>query len=372
MKKKIYNQIKKLPCHSGIYKYYDKYNQILYIGKSINIKKRVESYFYNNHSSIRIRNLVSKIFKIKFIITNNENDALLLENNLIKKFNPKYNIKLKDDKNFVWICIKKERFPKIFITYNLINDGSQYYGPYKSIKTAKYILKLINDLYPLRTCDLNLSRHNIIYKKYKVCFEYYIKNCKGPCEGLQSEFDYMNNIKNIKNIINGNFKKTLLIMNNKMKLMSANLFFEKAQIIKKEIDFLKKHQSNSIIVNYKNINIDFFSIISNRNFSCINFIKTIKGNVIECFNSIIRKKNNETEKQSLLLKITYFRKIFFSVSKEICTSIDLKIKIPGIKFSKPKKGYKKKIIEISIKNAMLYFNKFKKKNNSKREDSFSF
>ena len=237
-------QLKTLPNSPGVYQYFDKDDTILYIGKANNLKKRVASYFTKNHEYGKTRILVKKIASIKHIVVATETDALLLENNLIKKYQPRYNVMLKDDKTYPWICIKKEAFPKVFLTRNIIKDGSEYYGPYTSVRTVKAFLSLIKELYPLRSCAYDLSKKNIDSNKYKVCLEYHIKNCKGACEGLQTENNYLEDIKAIRNIIKGNFKESLQRFNDLMLDFATKMEFEEAQKIKeKEIAAGRKTKS---------------------------------------------------------------------------------------------------------------------------------
>ena len=292
-------QLKTLPNQPGVYQYYDKDGGILYIGKAKNLKKRVSSYFTKNHDYGKTKVLVKKIASVKHIVVTSETDALLLENNLIKKYQPRYNVMLKDDKTYPWICIKKESFPRVFLTRNVIRDGSEYFGPYTSVRTAKALLSLIKELYPLRTCAYDLSNKNIENKKYKVCLEYHIKNCKGACESLQLETDYIEDIKEIKNIIKGNFKDSLLKFNSLMLKFAANTEFEEAQKIKEKIDLLSNYQAKSTVVNPTITNVDIFSIISDESFAYVNFFKVNNGAIIQSHTAEIKKKLDEDDKQLL-------------------------------------------------------------------------
>jgi len=253
-------QIKTLPNQPGVYQYYDKNGKLMYVGKAKNLKKRVSSYFTKQHDSGRIRVMVKKIAEIKHIVVNTETDALLLENNLIKKHNPRYNIMMRDDKSYPWICIKNERFPRIFPTRRVIKDGSEYYGPYTSMKTVGTLLDLIRGLYLPRTCRYDLSEEKIEAGKYKVCLEYHLGNCKGPCEGLQDEEEYNENIKAIREIIKGNFKDSLSNFKSQMKAHAENMEFEEAQRIKDKIDVLERYQSKSTVVNPKISNVDVLAL----------------------------------------------------------------------------------------------------------------
>ena len=262
-------QISTLPNSPGVYQYYDKNGKLLYVGKAKNLKKRVSSYFNKTHDNARTRLLVRKIKNIKHIVVANETDALLLENNLIKKYQPRYNVMLKDDKSYPWICIKNERFPRVFPTRRVIKDGSEYYGPYTSMKMVHTLLDLIRGLYPLRTCNYDLSEEKIRNGKYKVCLEYHLHNCAGPCEGKQAEKDYQENIDAIRNIIKGNFKDSLSRFKKQMKQHAADLQFEDAQRIKEKIDVLENYQSKSTVVNPKINNVDVFSIVSDESYGYV-------------------------------------------------------------------------------------------------------
>ena len=346
-------QIKTLPDSPGVYQYYDKDDQLLYVGKAINLKKRVSSYFNKTQENGKTRVLVSKICKIQHIVVASETDALLLENNLIKKYQPRYNVMLKDDKTYPWICIKKEKFPRVFLTRKVIKDGSEYFGPYTSVKTAKALLDLIQELFQLRSCNFDLSNSNIENKKYKVCLDYHIGNCKGPCEGYQTSKDYDVNIKAIKNIIKGNYKSSLDAFQKLMFEFSEKMEFEEAQKIKDKLDLLVNYQSRSTVVNPSINNVDVFSIISDESFGYVNFFKIANGSIIQSHTTEIKKKLDETDKELLELSIIEIRQRFNSVSKEIYVpfSVDLG---EELKVTVPKLGDKKRIIELSERNAKYY------------------
>ena len=346
-------QLKTLPNQPGVYQFYDKEGVILYIGKAKNLKKRVSSYFTKNHDSGKTKVLVKKISSIEHIVVNTETDALLLENNLIKKYQPRYNVLLKDDKTYPWICIKKENYPRVFLTRKVVRDGSEYFGPYTSIRTAKALLSLIKELYPLRTCAYDLSEKNIENKKYKVCLEYHIKNCKGACEGLQSETDYLDDIKEIRNIIKGNFKDSLQKFNDLMLKFSANTEFEEAHKIKEKMDLLANYQAKSTVVNPSITDVDVFSIISDESFAYVNFFKVNNGAIIQSHTVEIKKKLDEEDKHLLELAIIEIRQRFRSQSKEIY--VPLKVNVgDSIKISVPKLGDKRRIVELSLRNAKYY------------------
>jgi len=346
-------QIKTLPDSPGVYQYYDKDEKLLYVGKAINLKKRVSSYFNKTQENGKTRVLVSKICSVKHIVVASETDALLLENNLIKKYQPRYNVMLKDDKTYPWICIKKERFPRVFLTRKVIKDGSEYFGPYTSVKTARALLDLIQELYQLRSCNFDLSEANVENHKYKVCLDYHIGNCKGPCEGFQNSHDYDNNIKAIKNIVKGNFKSSLDAFQKIMFDFSEKMEFEEAQKIKDKLDLLVNYQSRSTVVNPSINNVDVFSIISDESFGYVNFFKIANGSIIQSHTTEIKKKLDESDKELLELSIIEIRQRFNSVSKEIYVPFDVDLGAQ-LKVTVPKLGDKKKIIELSQRNAKYY------------------
>jgi excinuclease ABC subunit C len=346
-------QVKTLPDSPGVYQYYDKEGKILYVGKAKNLKKRVASYFNKQQENGKTKVLVKKIASIQHIVVNTETDALLLENNLIKKYQPKYNVMLKDDKTYPWICIKKERFPRIFLTRNVIKDGSEYYGPYTSVRTAKALLDLIKELYTLRTCAYDLSKTNIESKKYKLCLEYHLGNCKAPCENLQTEENYLLDIDAIRNIIKGNFKESLEKFSELMQDFAARMEFEEAHKIKQKIDQLANYQSKSTVVNPSITNVDVFSVVSDESYAYVNFFKIVNGSIIQSHTSEIKKKLDETDKELLELAIIEIRQRFHSQSKEIYTPFLVNLG-DDIKVTVPKLGDKKRIVELSIRNARYY------------------
>lgn len=346
-------QIATLPDSPGVYQYYDKDDKLLYVGKAKNLKKRVSSYFTKNFDNNRTRILVKKIATIKHIVVQTETDALLLENNLIKNYQPRYNVLLKDDKSYPWICIKKERFPRVFSTRQVIRDGSEYYGPYTSMKTVHTLMDLIKGLYPLRNCNYDLSRKNIKAGKFKVCLEYHLGNCLGPCEGLFSEKEYMENIEAIRNIVKGNFKESLNKFKTQMKLLAEDLKFEEAQRIKEKIDILENYQSKSTVVNPKINNVDVFSIISDEGYAYVNFLQISHGSIIRSHTLEIKKKLDETNEELLLLAIVELRQRFNSFSKEIYVPFEVDLG-EDIKVHVPKLGDKKHILDLSERNAKYY------------------
>ncbi|MDP5230434.1 MAG: excinuclease ABC subunit UvrC [Cellulophaga sp.] len=346
-------QLSTLPENPGVYQFYDVEDKILYVGKAKNLKKRVSSYFTKNHDTGKTRVLVKKIRAIKHIVVPTESDALLLENNLIKKYRPRYNVLLKDDKSYPWICIKNERFSRIFPTRRHIKDGSEYFGPYTSMKTVRTLLDLIKSVYPLRTCSYDLSNEKIESGKYKRCLEYHLGNCKAPCEDLQSLEEYQKQVDDIREIIKGNFKSSLQYFKHQMKALAEEMRFEEAQIIKEKIDVLENYQVKSTVVNPKINNVDVFSIISDEAFAYINFFQLSHGSIIRSHTLEIKKKLDETDEELLELAIVEIRQRFSSHSKEIyvpfkvTTDLNLKVTVPIL-------GDKKRILELSERNAKLY------------------
>ena len=345
--------LKTIPNSPGVYQYYDADGNIIYVGKAKNLKKRVSSYFTKTHDYGKTRILVKKIADIKHIVVDTETDALLLENNLIKKYQPRYNVMLKDDKSYPWICIKKERFPRVFSTRRVIKDGSEYFGPYTSVKTVSTLLDLIKGLYQLRTCNYDLSPEKIKAGKYKVCLEYHLGNCKGACEGLETEEEYFENIKAIRQILKGNFKDSLQQFRIQMKQMSADMHFEDAQKVKEKIEILENYQAKSTIVNPKISIVDVFSIVSDESYGYVNFLQLSYGSIIRSHTLEIKKKLDETDKQLLELAITELRQRFNSNSKEIYVPFEVDLG-EDIKVTIPKLGDKKHILDLSIRNAKYY------------------
>lgn len=346
-------QISTLPESPGVYQYYDKDGKLLYVGKAINLKKRVASYFTKQHDNARTRLLVKKIANIKHIVVATETDALLLENNLIKKYQPRYNVMLKDDKSYPWICIKNERFPRVFSTRRLIKDGSEYYGPYTSMKTVHTLLDLIRGLYQLRTCNYDLSAEKIKAGKYKVCLEYHLGNCLGPCEDKQSLEDYNENIDAVRNIIKGNFKDSLNRFKKQMKTFAVNLHYEDAQRVKEKIDILENYQVKSTVVNPKINNVDVYSIVSDESYAYVNFLQISFGSIIRSHTMEIKKKLEESDKQLLELSVVELRQRFNSQSREIYVPFAIQTEA-GIKVTIPKLGDKKKILDLSERNAKYF------------------
>ncbi|RYD94122.1 MAG: excinuclease ABC subunit C, partial [Sphingobacteriales bacterium] len=288
-------QIQTLPDSPGVYQYFDKDEKLLYVGKAKNLKKRVMSYFNKVHEVGRTRVMVRKIVAIKHIVVPTESEALLLENNLIKRLQPRYNVMLKDDKTYPWICIKNEPFSRVFSTRNVIKDGSEYFGPYTSFRTVHTLLDLIKELYPLRTCNYDLTESNIRSGKFKVCLEYHIGNCKGPCEGHETLENYQNHVDQIREILKGNFKESLREFKKQMQTYAADMEFEKAQRMKNKIEVLENYQSRSMVANPKITNVDVFSIVADESAAYINYLQIMHGSVIRSHTLELKKKLDESD-----------------------------------------------------------------------------
>ncbi|UPQ80612.1 excinuclease ABC subunit UvrC [Flavobacterium azooxidireducens] len=346
-------QLQTLPDGPGVYQYYDKEGKILYVGKAKNLKKRVTSYFTKSHENYKTAVLVKKIVEIKHIVVLSEQDALLLENNLIKKLQPRYNINLKDDKTYPWICIKKEPFSRIFPTRKMIKDGSEYFGPYTNFKIVNTLLDLIKELYPLRTCNYDLNEQNIQNHKYKVCLEYHIGNCKGPCEGLETLENYQKHVDAIREILKGNFKESLKDFKQKMNAFAAEMQFEEAQKIKEKIEVLENYQAKSTILNPKLSNIDVFSIVSDETMAYVNFLQIAHGAIIRSHTLELKKKLDESDEELLELAVVELRERFHLTSKEIILPFELDFG-DKIKITVPQLGDKKQILELSQRNAKYH------------------
>lgn len=351
----ISDLIRTLPDQAGVYQFYDKNGTLLYIGKAKNLKKRVSSYFSRNkYESFKLKVLVNRIADLKYIVVESESDALLLENNLIKKYQPRYNILLKDDKTFPWICVKSEPYPRVFSTRTVINDGSKYYGPYTSAYAVKVLLNLIRQIYQLRTCKLALTEENIKAGKFKVCLEYHIGNCKGPCVGLQSEEDYGNSISQINNIIKGNLNDVIGFLKREMDQRAALFQFEEANKLKEKIEVLSRYQSKSTIVNSSIHDVEVFSIVSDEKEAFVNYLKVVKGAIIQAHTVEIRKKLDEEDEDLLAFAVTDIRNRIASNSKELILPLDLKDYYPDLRITVPRRGDKLKLLELSLRNAKTY------------------
>lgn len=346
-------QIQTLPDQPGVYQYFDKDEKILYVGKAKNIRKRVSSYFNKLHDNAKTNVLVRKIVSIKHIVVPTETDALLLENNLIKRLQPRYNVLLKDDKSYPWICIKREPFPRVFSTRRMVKDGSEYFGPYTSVKTVYTLLDLIKELYPLRTCNYDLSQTNIRSGKYKVCLEYHIGNCQGPCEEYETEASYDKKIVAIRDLLKGNFKENLKEFKVLMMNLASEMKFEEAQKIKVKIEALENYQSKSTIVNPKITNVDVFSIVSDEVAGYVNFLQVSHGAIIRSHTMELKKKLDETDSELLELAIIELRDRFNLLSKEVIVPFEVELG-EGVQITVPKLGDKKQLLDLSERNAKYY------------------
>jgi len=342
-----------MPSEPGVYQFFNKEDKIIYIGKAKNLKKRVASYFQKNVGSRKTKNLVKNIHEIKHIVVSTESDALLLENSLIKKYQPKYNILLRDDKTYPWIVIKKEAFPRVLTTRRVEKDGSEYFGPFTNYKTVRTIMGVFSTLYSLRTCHYDLKEKNIVEKKYKVCLEYHIGNCLGGCEGHQKEEDYDVYISNIRDFLKGNLSSSLNYFKNEMKTASDCLQFEKAQSAKEKIELLENYQSKSTVVSSKLNNIDVFSIISDSSHAYVNHLQVAFGRIVRFHNVEIKKKLEETDKKLLLMTLVNLRDKFNSKNNTVISNIKFD-KILDLKFIFPKTGDNKKLLDLSVRNATQF------------------
>jgi len=359
---------KNLPGQPGVYQFYDKHGTIIYVGKAKNLKKRVSSYFNRQKfDSYKLKILVGRVSDVKCIVVESESDALLLENTLIKKHQPRYNILLKDDKTFPWICIKKEPFPRVFSTRNVINDGSKYFGPFTSAYAVKILLTLIKQLYQLRNCKLSLTQENIHSRKFKVCLEYHIGNCKAPCVGKQSEEDYDKTISQIREIIKGNLSEVIGHLKQEMKDKADAFLFEEANLFKEKIEILSRYQSKSTIVNTSIHDVEVYSIVSDEKEAYVNYLKVVKGAVIQAHTVEIKKRLDEEDKDLLAFAITDLRNRMESSSKELILPLDLEGYFPEAKLTVPKRGDKLKLLELSRRNAFSYKMEKFKRNSARKE-----
>lgn len=343
-----------LPESPGIYQYLNEKGEIIYVGKAKNLKRRVSSYFNKEQQSVKTKVLVKQIHDIKYIVVENEQDALLLENSLIKKFQPRYNILLKDGKTYPWICIKNEFFPRVFKTRNLVKDGSKYYGPYTYGPAIKTILELIEQIFPLRTCKLDLTSESIHRKNYKVCLQYHIKKCAGCCEGLQSREEYDENIKKIKSILKGEISEIEDELKKEMIDYAENLQFEKAQKVKEKLEILAQYKSKSTIVNPLLTNIDTFAIEIDDNDAFINYLKVTNGTITQAYTLEYKIRTEEEKEEILASAIIELRNRFKSQSKEILLPFDINYELNGVTITVPQRGDKKKLLDLSIQNVKQY------------------
>lgn len=347
-------QLKTLPTEPGVYRYYDKDGALLYVGKAKNLKNRVLSYFNKSLQGYKTKLMVSKIHRLETTVVNSEYDALLLENNLIKEHQPFYNILLKDDKSYPWICIKKEPFPRVFLTRKVIKDGSEYYGPYAKIRQAKTLIDVIKNIYPLRTCNLLLSPEKIAQGKYKVCLEYHIKNCDGPCEGLETPEEYEEKLRAIRGIIKGDFRVAKEYLETEMFRYAGKLEFEKAQMTKEKLKTLEDYQTHTTIVSPNINDVDVFGMASDETTAYVNYFKIKNGSIVQSYTTEIKKMLEETDEEILEEVLVELRGKFDSHSNEIFLPFHLPLEIPNVKLIVPKVGDKKRIVELSEKNANEY------------------
>jgi excinuclease ABC subunit C len=347
-------KLRLLPEKPGIYQYFDASGTIIYVGKAKNLKKRVSSYFSKSHDNAKTTILVRKIEDIQYLVVETELDALLLENNLIKKYQPRYNIQLKDDKTYPWICIKKEPFPRVFTTRQVIRDGSQYFGPYANVKVMHTLLNLLKELYPLRTCSLDLAANKIVENRYKVCLEYHIGNCKGPCVGHQKQAEYDEYITQIQTILKGNISSVLTHLRKIMQEFAENYAFEEAQSVKEKIISLEKYQAKSTIVSPTVHEVDVVTLVSDEKNAFVNYLVINNGSIIHGFTAEVKKKLDETDAEILAYVLPEMRLRFDSQSKEVLLENELDLEIPGIQFFIPQRGDKKHLVELSARNAKFY------------------
>ena len=362
----IKEQVAVLPEKPGVYQYFDKLGTLIYVGKAKNLKKRVSSYFSKEHDHPKTRILVRKIVSIQHIVVSSEQDALLLENNLIKKYRPRYNIMLKDDKSYPWIVITNEPYPRVFHTRNVVKDGSTYFGPYANVRMSRFLLDMVKQLYRLRTCGLNLVQKEIAKGKYKVCLEYHIKNCEGPCIGLQTEDSYAQTILDIKNILRGNISEVMQVLKKRMQQLVSQLQFEEAKLIKEHIEMLERYQSKSTIVSPTITNVDVYSILDDIDVAYVNFLKVVNGGVIQVHTVEIKKQLDESPDELLGMAITEIRQKIPSTATEIIVPFEPDFKFDNVQYSIPQRGDKKQLLELSERN-VKYF-KLEKLKQLKRVD----
>lgn len=350
-----------IPLQPGIYKYYNNENELLYVGKAKSLRKRVSSYFSKTYVGYKTHELVKRIHHIEFTIVDSEQDAFLLENALIKEYKPKYNIELKDDKTYPFIVVKREPFPRIFLTRRKINDGSEYIGPFTSAGKVRELIEFVKQYIPLRSCKLNLSKENIQSGKFKVCLEYHLGNCKGPCEGLQSLEDYQNGIQQMRNILKGNLGSVIAQFKEEMQQQAMGLAFEKAEMIRKKIEHLENYQSSSVVVSKHLTNIDVFSIAKDDNKAFVNYLMVQNGTIVQTHSIPVETKLEETEEEVLVLVIGELRNTFNSMAKEIIVPFPIDYPDPSVLISIPKAGDKRKLLDLSLKNVSYFKEELRKK-----------
>lgn len=350
-----------IPAQPGIYKYFDADKKLLYVGKAKHLRKRVSSYFTKTLQSYKTQELVRRIHSIEFTVVNSEQDAFFLENSLIKQYQPVFNIDLKDDKSYPFIVIKKESFPRVFLTRKKNYDGSQYLGPFTSVAKVRDLIEFIRQNIPIRNCKLNLSEANIKKGKFKVCLEYHLGNCKGPCEGLQSAEDYQANIEQVKNLLKGNLSPVIRQLKEEMKSFAADMNFEKAEITRKKIEHLENYKASSTVVNPRMGDADVFSILMNENKAFLNYMMVQNGSIIQTENIQLESHLGETDKEILEFAVSFIRNKFESISPEIIVPVEIELLDEQLKITAPKGGEKKKLLELSQKNVAVFVEEYKRK-----------
>ncbi|MFZ1313076.1 MAG: excinuclease ABC subunit UvrC, partial [Chitinophagaceae bacterium] len=366
---------KTIPAQPGIYKYFDSHNELLYVGKAKHLRKRISSYFTKTFTSYKTHELVKRIARIEFTIVGSEQDAFLLENSLIKQFQPRFNINLKDDKTYPFIVIKNEPFPRVFLTRNKVNDGSEYLGPFTSVKKVRELLEFIKQTIQLRNCSLNLTDNNIQKGKFKVCLEYHLGNCKGPCEGLQSTTDYKEDLDQLKNLLKGNLTPVIRHFKEEMKAQAAALAYEKAELARKKIDFLENYQSRSVVANAKAGNLDIFSLLKEKDTAFVNYLMVRNGSIIQTQTSRIETHLDESLEEILSFSVAWLRTTFNSDAAEIVVPFNIDYPQNEITVTVPKSGDKKKLLELSEKNVSHFIEELNKndrlKLDIKKADKFT-
>ena len=350
----IHHLLSLLPDSPGVYQYFDKEGNIIYVGKAKNLKRRVSSYFNKTHESLRTTMLVRNICDIKYTVVGSEEDALHLENSFIKEYKPRYNVLLKDDKSYPWITVRNEPFPRVFLTRKVIHDGSKYYGPYANVQLARTVIELIRSLYPVRTCSHQLTPENIERHKYKVCLQYHIKNCKGACEGMQSEADYLRDIEQIRQILNGNIQQLTEHLKEEMNTLAEQLKFEEAQQLKEKYLLLEKYKAKSVIVSSTIHNVDVFSYAENDNDAYVNYLHVRNGSIVQSYTIEYRKRLDESKEEILSLAIAELRGRFKSQSREIIVPFLPESEFKETFFTVPQRGDKRKLLEVSEQNVKQY------------------
>ena len=364
MTSQIFQQIlPTIPQQPGIYKYFAESNELIYVGKAKNLRKRLASYFNKTFTNYKTHELVQRIHHIEFTIVQSEQDAFLLENALIKQFQPYFNIRLKDDKTYPYIVIKREPFPRVFLTRRKLNDGSEYIGPFTSINKVRELLEFIRQYIPLRTCKLNLTDNNIQKKKFKVCLEHHLGNCKGPCEGLQTKEDYAESLQQMRSIVKGNLTPVILKIKQQMQQQAAVLEFEQAEISKKRLEGLENYQAHSVIVSKYVGDVDVFTILKNDDTAYINYLMVQHGTIVQTHTSIIEVPLEETEQQILPLAIAQLRLTFNSTANEIVVPFNINYPQQNIIITIPKAGEKKKLMDLSLKNVQYFKQEVQRKKN---------